>query len=67
MRTLSAVTGGAVIPADSLGLLSGIPAPPAEIVKVPRRIELFGMPWLLIPAGIFLVLEWILRKRAGMA
>jgi hypothetical protein len=67
MRSLSAATGGTVTSPDSLGLFSGMPAPRTEIVKVPGRIELFGMPWLLIPAGIFLVLEWIIRKRAGMA
>jgi hypothetical protein len=67
MRSLSAATGGTVIPPDSLALLSRLAKVPVETVKIHKRIELFGLPWLLIPAGIFLVLEWILRKRAGMA
>ena len=67
MRSLSSATGGTVIPPDSLALLSRLENIRSETVKIPSRIELHGLPWLLIPAGILLVLEWILRKRAGMA
>lgn len=65
--SISAATGGMVIPPDSLGLLSRLANVQAVAVKVPKRFELFNWPWLLIPAGFFLVLEWILRRRAGMA
>jgi hypothetical protein len=67
LRSISNATGGKVIPPDSLSLLSRMANVRVETVKIPKRFELFNWPWLLIPAGIFLVLEWILRRRAGMA
>jgi hypothetical protein len=67
LRSISSATGGRVIPPDSLGALAELANVQPRKITFLRRIELFDSPALLIPAGIFLILEWILRRRKGMA
>jgi hypothetical protein len=67
VRAIAAATGGRMVPPDSLSLLPECFNLVSRRVTERREIDLLNRPLLLGLAVLLLTVEWIIRKRAGMA
>mgnify|MGYP001021872687 CR=1 FL=1 len=67
LEALAKGTGGKVVSPDALGSLAELFGEGRRVVQERREYALWNNPFVLILLGVLLTLEWLLRKKGGLA
>ena len=67
LDALAKGTGGKVVTPDAIGTLAEIFGEGRRVVQERREYALWNNPYVLILLAFLLTLEWLLRKKGGLA
>jgi hypothetical protein len=67
LEALAKGPGGKVVSPDALGSLAELFGEGRRVVQERREYALWNNPFVLILLGVLLTLEWLLRKKGGLA